>query len=467
MKRLLLVLVLLMTAGSLFAAELKITGDAYVRGTTLNNMGLAEDDEASFSYFDYDLNINAALVANENATVYTRLTYDRNVSDSGKVADSDSESTLAVERAYINYKFHPALQVNTGLMGGGQWASSFGNTEINVMRAQLIGALSPDMVFIATYEKQDEAGFAAWTSDSAFAKDFEKDDTTVYYLSSRMKFGAITVLPLLTYAMKGINNDQALSSLGITDTYTYTKSAFTLGLEGDFGMFGFEAEGVYIKADADGFDDDNGATLAATASALETAIANTETAQSLLDPNDPSDMDASGHSYADYADYIASQSATLANVEALQEVKDATTYGFYVNLFAKVDALKAGFIYAYGSADDEDGSYNWGDDFDLFVVMDDYVSNDDAGLTGFSAYKLYADYTMNKLTIMVGAGYGASNMTDDDATFMEGDLGASYAFDENTAYTVMFGYAKTKDWDATAPVDADAYRLYHKLSVKF
>jgi hypothetical protein len=136
MKRLLLVLVLLMTAGSLFAAELKINGDMYVRGTTLSNMDLVDTDEASFSYFDYDLNINAALVANENATVYTRLTYDRNVDGSGKVADSDSESTLAVERAYINYKFHPALQLNTGLMGGGQWGTAFGDTEINVMRVQ-------------------------------------------------------------------------------------------------------------------------------------------------------------------------------------------------------------------------------------------------------------------------------------------------------------------------------------------
>jgi hypothetical protein len=460
MKRLLLVLVLIMTAGSLFAAELKIDGDMYVRGSTLSNMDLEEDDEATFSYFDYELNINAALVVNEKATVYTKLTYDKDINGSGVVADGDGTANtdaLSLERAYINYKFHPALQLNTGLMSGGQWGTTFGDTEINVMRVQAIGALSKDMVFIATYEKQDEAGYDAWGSDSAFAKDFEKDDTTVYYLGSKMVFGNITVLPLLTYATKGLNNDQSLSTLGITDTYTYTKSAFTLALKGDFGMFGFEAEGVYIKADADGFEDDNGAILDGTASTLESGIAAFE--GSGLAPGDAGYADAkAGYDYA---------VATLANVQALQEVKDATTYGLYVNLFAKVDALKAGFIYAYGSADEEDGSYNWGDDFDLFVVMDDYIFNTYTdGLTGFSAYKLYADYTMDKITVMVGAGYGASNMSGDDASFMEGDIGASYAFDENTAYSVMFGYAKTSDFYADG-VDADAYRLYHKFAVKF
>jgi hypothetical protein len=229
----------------------------------------------------------------------------------------------------------------------------------------------------------------------------------LYFQSQGVPAGAIT-----TY------DAAAAASTGDNDSYTLTTMAFTLALMGDFGMFGFEAEGVYIKGDLDGFDDDH----AALALALQESTGFSEAA-----------------------------------------------YGLYVNLFAKVDALKAGFIYAYGSADEEDGAYNWGDDFDLFVVMDDYIAYDfadRAGLTGFSAYKLYADYTMDKITVMVGAGYGASNWKDDDATFMEGDLGASYAFDENTAYTVMFGYAKTSDF-YTADVDADAYRVYHKMAVKF
>ena len=169
MKRLLLVLVLLMTAGSLFAAELKITGDMYVRGSTYSNLDLDPDNSERYSMFDYDLTINAAFIANENATVFTRFAFDKNVDGSGYIDDSAADPTadhgLTIERAYINYKFAPFLQLNTGLMGGGTWASAFGDNEKNVTRVQFIGALSPEMVFIATYEKRFEQGAWGGTSD--------------------------------------------------------------------------------------------------------------------------------------------------------------------------------------------------------------------------------------------------------------------------------------------------------------
>ena len=201
MKRFLLVVMILASAASLYAAELKVSGDANVRGLW---DGVVPDkgDKTSCNYFDYDVNINAALVANENATVNVKLTYDKTVDGSGKVdmgSASAADAGLAVERAYINYKFFPFLQVNTGLMGGGQWASTFGDKEINVMRVQGIGALSEDMIFILTYEKQAEGG-------KQLVKDTEKEDTTACMASAKLKFGPVTVLPLFVYGWRGFNN---------------------------------------------------------------------------------------------------------------------------------------------------------------------------------------------------------------------------------------------------------------------
>ncbi|PKL15486.1 MAG: hypothetical protein CVV49_21175 [Spirochaetae bacterium HGW-Spirochaetae-5] len=275
---------------------------------------------------------------------------------------------MNVERAYLNYKFHPALQLNTGLMGGGQWASTFGDTEINVTRVQFIGALSADMVFIATYEKQDEKGTIANVSS-------DKDDTTVYYLASRMKFGPLTVLPLVAYGTKGWGYQggletafAGLNAAGFSKKkYDQTVMSGTLGLNGDFGMIGFESEFQYKVIDSDGLDDDATKNSAAFTGAVG--------------------------------------AGTTAALQAL----DSTTYGAYVNLFAKVDPAKVGFVFAYASADEKDGVYNWGEDFDVCVVMDDYIAQGSANLMGWSVYKLYADVTMGAIGVNAAVAYGATN----------------------------------------------------------
>ena len=183
-------------------------------------------------------------------------------------------------------------------------------------------------------------------------------------------------------------------------------------------MFGFESEGVYNKTDVDGFDVEH-----------------------------PALADKAG-------------------------LADEKTYGLYANLFVKVDPVKAGFVYAYGSADEDDGSFNWGDDFDVLTVMDDYIANtDDAGLTGYTVYKVYADVTFGKISAGLAFGYGKNNADwssneTKDGKFTEYDANVSYAFDANTTYTIAGGLAKTKDFFAK-DLDADAYRIYHKMAVKF
>jgi len=455
MKRLLLVLAMLLIAGSVFAAELKISGDAYVRGSEYSNLDLADDgDDSTYDRFDYDLNLNLDFVVNEKATVKTKLTYDKDVDNSGKVADSASDSTLAVERMYINYKFAPFLQLNTGLMAGGQWATTFGDSEINVMRVQFIGALSKDMIFFATYQKDNENGLEAVTDKD----DNEKADQQTYYLSGIFNFGPISVKPLFTFTQMGINYnnevydavyagaydlayaaavaggatpyvaadaaytaaDAAATAADNGKGYDATAMSFTLGLNGDFGMVGFESEFVYVDMDTDGF----------------------------------------------YDDYT-----TIA--EALGAY-DGATYGIYVNLFAKLDPVTVGFIYAYASADDEDGYYSWGEDFDIACVMDDFINNGDTNaatlygdnLIGFTAYKVYVDAKAGAIKAGAAVIYGESNIDDDDSKFTEIDAYVGYAFDDNTSYTIGGGYAMTEDWDAEGD-EENAYRVYNKFAVKF
>jgi hypothetical protein len=431
MKRILLVLFVLVSVSSVFAADLKVSGDFMVRGQRDSNFGLVEKDEVYQDYFDYDLNLDAAIVVNENAKVVVRLAYDRNVTASGFVSNSDGTGAtnagngtypnmqtkeknngLAVERAYISYKLHQALTVDAGLMAGGQWGTLFGNTENNVMRVKLVGGLSPEMVFLFIYQKDAENG------NSTLPEDNEKDDATTYYLASVMKFGTLKVMPLLVYNKTGVNYRGEFSTAGIAaaDTYDFTTMSGTLALSGDFGMVGFEAEAVYTKTDKD-------------------------------------DMSK---------DYPAAALAALTN--------DVTTMGAYFNVWANVAPAKVGFIYAYASADEKDGTYSWGEDFDIAIVMDDFVAvGTDANLKGWTAYKLYGSFTTGAITADASVIYGVTNRdwtTTKDAKFTEIDLGVSFALDAATTYSIAGGYAMTSDINV-ADVDADAYRVYHKIATKF
>lgn len=417
MKRFLLVVMLFASAASLYAAELKVSGDMNVRGV----MDGFDTDTKDYSYnfFDYDLTIDMAFVANENATVFTKLALDKTVSGTGYVdfAEEDyiaaekNTTYLSLERAYLNYKFAPFAQLNTGLMDGGQWATAFGDKEVNVMRVQLIGALSEDMIFILTYQKDNEVGKLALDTDNN-----EKDDQTTYYAAAKLKFGGIEVLPLLTYVQKGMNyNDELILHplINAGDTFDVTVFAFTLGLNGDFGMVGFEFEGCY--------------------------------------------------KYTMWDDIMARD--------------DAAAYGAYLNVFAKLGIAKVGAAVAYASLTDDNGftGYEMGDDFDFTMVADDLVLGETydpaagyvyGGLVGMTAFKLYGEATViEKLTLGGCFAYGMSSDDDvQDASFWEVDLKAAWAFDANTTYSVAFGYA---DISGDSTDEGATYRLYHKFDVKF
>ncbi len=419
MKRLLIVLFVLASFSAVYAADkaadattaIKITGDFYVGGNMAQNTDLVKSSKKTYSYFDYDLNLNAAIKANDNATFNLRLTYDKLVDKNatydgtaGNVSvpkvesanQENSKSTLAVERAYLNYKFNTALQLDAGLMAGGQWGPLFGNTEANVMRLKLTFAAAEGMDFIAIYQKNaEEANGATLVSTS------EKNDNNTYYLCAKMNFAPIKVQPLFAYNKKGKGyGDGTADNEG-----DFTKYTADIAVLGDFGTVAFESEFVY----------------------------NTEKgkkAYKVVAPN-----------------------------------KDDKTMGAYVNIWAKIDPAKVGFVYAYASdkTDKQEGAYNWGKDFDVTVVMDDFC---EYTLAGWSVYKVYADSSAGALSFGAALAYGADNVKKGKGTFTEIDLNCAYALDAQTEYSVNAGYAMTSKMNA-ADNKANAFAMYHGIKTKF
>jgi len=441
MKRFLLVVMLFASAASLYAAELKVSGDMEVRGL-MDNITPDGGDANTYNYFDYDLTINAALVANENATVFTRFAFDKTVDAKGTVADSTASAgdvNLALERAYINYKFMPALQVNAGLMGGGQWASAFGNSEINVMRVQLIGALSEQMIFILTYEKNDENGLEA--ADPA---DNEKFEAQTYYASAKLGFGGITVLPLVKYAQIGPVDEKA------------TAMGLTLGVNGDFGMIGLESEFAYGSIDLKVADKMSGysAYVNVFAKITETAKAGVSAIYLSADEETGFAMSTGG----DF-DWTVVMDDVLCDEAAMLDDFEAAAYdGYYAAAFAGAFAptVPAGNAAA-------------ADAFALAASAEARAAKDlvyNGGIEGMMGAKIYGEATViEKLTL--GAAFAYAMSSNDDyskLSFYEIDAQATYAFDANASYTIAGGYANImNDGEAYA----SAYRVYHKFAVKF
>jgi len=411
MKRFLLVAMILASAASLYAAELKITGDAEVRGV-MDQVDRGDTEIYANSYFDADFNFNAALVLTENTTVFTRLTFDSEADYVGpagvdKVEDqmavdggNDDHTYLGVERAYISTKFLPALTVDAGLMGGGMWGTAFGNNESNIVRIKGTYAIDENMSVIAIYEKNTESE----TDPSAVQNNLSDfGDRTTYYLAANLKFGQFTVLPLVKYV------DMKDASTAALDNNPYAY-AIDLAVTGDMGMVGFEFEAVYESTDGDGDD-------------------------------------------------------TL----------DETKYGVYVDVFAKLDPAKIGLAAFYAGATEDGVYNPGEDfDFLLIAgemlscyYYNPFPATQSMNLAGKTAFKLYADAkVMEKVEAGAAFAYGMTNDKEEagDVTFWEVDADVAYLIDANTKWTLEAGYVS---WDDGGSDPLTSYRVQQKISVKF
>lgn len=414
MKRFPLVALLLVSAASVYAADLKITGDAEVRGV-INNAEYDGDTVYKDKFFDADFNFNAALVLTENTTIFTKLTFDAQ-QDEGTATVPDSEAAdahtyLGVERAYISTKFLPMLTVDAGLMGGGMWGTAFGNTETNVTRIKGTYAVSDDIKVMAIYEKNIESNQTtldavnpAWTASDT--SDF--GDTTSYYLAANIKTGAFTIMPLFRYQVKETEVWVAEQASGANLDYEPWSFKADIAVTGDLGMIGFEAEVIYEMVKWDDLKAD-----------------------------------------------------------------DESKYGVYVDVFAKLEMAKAGVALFYTSDDDKKGTFSAGEDFDFTLIAEDMFFEN---LAGFMAGKLYASdiKLVDKITADVAFAYGMQTDKDikmleiegvdvGEVTFWEVDAGVTYTIDAATTYTIEGGYANIgTEADAFA-----AYQIRQVIAVKF
>jgi len=151
---------------------------------------------------------------------------------------------------------------------------------------------------------------------------------------------------------------------------------------------------------------------------------------------------------------------------------DQKYWGAMANVFGKVSGAKVGFVTAYASSDDKDGTFNMADDFDddfPFVLGDEGYWNGAGDITGAWTNSLYASYDVNeKLNLNGAATYLMSNYESgalEDATAYELDLGADYAITKELSYSVDFGYAQV-DLDKGSDYDA-AVVLKHALTLSF
>lgn len=446
MKRFLLVLVLVMFAGSVFAAELKVTGDAMVRGTVKSQKPKGEDRD-TVAYYDYDFNLNAALKANDAATVYLKLTYDKNVYAEGTVADSDPASFLNVERAYINYKFAPFLQLNTGLMAGGQWASTFGDDEINVMRVQLIGALSKDMIFIATVQKNQENGIDFGDKDN------NEGDT--FYLSSRMQFGGITVLPLFTF----ITDRAAVQGKRIN------QYGFTLGVNGDFGMVGLESEFAVATVDSNKVIADDPTLFSAYVNVFAKPVEGIKAGVALAYASSHKDSGISAYYGSDFDFTMVVDDWGWGSEGGLPGMMAGKVYIEAVVM----PKLTLDAAFAYGMQTDKKvGKLDAAGPMGAFTEIGAWVKEGTNANDAVTAYiaatgdmSIMTNPALQKKVAMAAAteelaiGY--------ELSFWEIDLGATWAFDDNTSYRIAGGFAAME----ADKVKQQDFRLEHKFMVKF
>lgn len=202
---------------------------------------------------------------------------------------------------------------------------------------------------------------------------------------------------------------------------------------------------------------------------------------------------------AEYVSHNVSKDATAVN--SIDD-KDYSVYGLYANVFAKIDKIKVGGLYATGSVDEVSNAgtkkyygFDFDDDFDSLVVLEDGVefgsgagttasgtgSSAEHGLVGMNVYQLYVDAALtDKISAFASYSLVTSNFKSgqmsgsyylDDMTATELDASVAYALSDAVTYTAGFGMAKVKDVKTTVngnKQDLETIsKLYHKIAVKF
>lgn len=433
MKKLIALLAAGLLAGSVYAADFKITGDAYVRGSATRNLGdsNAPGTDAAKNFYDMEFHLFPVIQVDKNTKIVMKFT-----ADFDQVPDKSSSTTwakdyaakgqgvsdgptLTVENLYVSHLFESTgTEVLAGLFTGGTWGTSFGDTEYDAFRVRVNQKVPFGKVIAYLQKNQD----SPWSSASFKDEGNEKDDNDGYVVAGLFNIGGINLKPYVGYTHAGANHAYSKRQ---NDAYNNNTVNLKFAADGKFGIIGFEGEVDYDIARRRG------------------------------QVNEPASA-------------------------------DSDTFGIYGNIYANMMSnVTVGGKFAYASYDkDANKGFAFGDNFDPTLAIDDYMfSNGAAGMTLIQAY---ADVkVMDPLTVGASFSYYFSNIDGSPATHnvkddygrmwnkdtkaWEIDVYGTYDITKYLAYSVAGGYAKVYDLsDGTVKYDAKgAYRIFHKLAVKF
>jgi hypothetical protein len=326
-------LCVLLTAGLAFAVDVDLKGSYYARGSYISNGdGLSGDasigdreDSADYFFLDHELDMTARLLVTDK----TRIIVNMEIHDESWLGDpvesnhvdgNNLDDNIEFKRVFSSHTFDAyGTVLDLGLMTGGAWATSFGDTATGKYRIKVTQPTEWGPV-IAIYEKNHEEGAV-----NSLEKDAEDDDAQGYALAMVTKLGDVNIMPLIQY----VNDSYAGGALADRGSDSVDVLVFALGATGTFGDIGFESEFV-VK------DYDKG----------------------------------------DFSDLVDAGLAPIGSDE------DYTVWGIYGNGWWNIGAGKVGILAAYGNWDDDAGTgYNMGDDFEpaLFAANQADVGDSPTG----------------------------------------------------------------------------------------
>jgi len=409
-------LAVLMLSSVAYAANLDVSGSYYTRGRYFSNPTLdQEDDYSAFANYDHEFDLHGVINVDDTTFVRFRMEIEdlnwpgdssttttaqatTDVNGDGAIDENDTvtvsqkpeDDGILVQRIWGGHTFATGTKLEVGKMSGGAWAYDFANTEGDFYRVKVSQAIPMGTLF-AILQKDAENG--------SNTEDSEKNDVDTYYLAAVLKAGALNIKPLLGYNMNGATdlNDDSYNTLTVLD----------VGVDGVFGIVGFETEVQYKSYSFDETDADD---------------------------------------YSLYGLYLD----VYANLDA---VKPGIFFAY-----GSVD-------------DDSGAAFSFGDDFDghgAEMIGNEFSFGGVDAIGGATYFGDYANFAASDALSFFGQiGYakGNSDSSIEDDTCLDVSARGSYKITDAVTYTIGAGYAKI-DRDATDDPDP-GYKLYHKFNIAF
>lgn len=393
-------LAVMFVAGAAYAGapDMDFSGMINTRGQYFSNDDGVTEDAGNYMIYDMEFDADLTIKPTDrngvfiNFEIHDESWLEPSNDSNGKTGDDQ----IAFKRAFGFHTFDAGGKLEFGILTGGAWAYGFGDNANGAYRVKYTHPM-PFGPLVFVLHKLYEEGPAA-TDDF----DAEADDSDLYAIATVTKAGDINIKPLFVYIAAGhIEADEE------TDQ---TKVVFDLGVDGDLGALGFEAEFVY-------------------------------------------------------------QNITW---ELDSDPEDYSTIGLYANVWTTMDAMKVGGQVAYGSWDEDAGNgFGFGEDYTPTIGGADGFTIGTSSLSEYMAVTLvqaYLDFALNDEMNLGGSlTYWMSNEKDtvwEDATGYELDVTFGWKLADNVKYSVALGQGQIDPDDDS--LDPDPFtRLYHKIQLSF